>query len=299
MIRPPKPLSRYGPPITRLLRPRVMTIAAGMVCNDGIVIAADSQESWTDGKTYVNKLSVLNLPNGPKVVLAGSGVGWFVDYARDKIFNLFRDKEIKQNGDIQPQISLLMSSLYENEFRSFPGKIDRGVGLLICAKIADEPPKLVSCDSTLVRPVEAVRLVGTESLSDEADTLQKIGLNLAQTRWACAYLVWKAKWRSSDVGGKTYVSSLDNSGKLHAENAHVLRQREHLFERTTDLALLLLLSANPATPELMVKHYSRWISKAIQASRREFKAAEDSQRKQAKEIARLKDRALKSWINET
>jgi len=57
-----------------------MTIAAGFVCNDGgIVLAADTKETYADDHTYVRKLEIVK--EGDCVGgIVGSGEAYPIDY---------------------------------------------------------------------------------------------------------------------------------------------------------------------------------------------------------------------------
>jgi hypothetical protein len=60
-----------------------MTIAVGFVCNDGIVLAADTKESYGELHTFVHKLE----NDSPKCsgALAGSGYSYPADFIAPQI----------------------------------------------------------------------------------------------------------------------------------------------------------------------------------------------------------------------
>jgi hypothetical protein len=61
-----------------------VTVAAGFVCKDGIVLCADSQESAGDYKFPVDKL-ITGSDSWTDVAIAGSGLGPLVDTATERI----------------------------------------------------------------------------------------------------------------------------------------------------------------------------------------------------------------------
>jgi len=283
MIRPPKPKP--------LPRPKTMTIAAGMVCPDGIVIAADSQESWGESKTHIHKISVLDEPK-MKAIFTGAGIGWFIDYARDKVFAFLRQTKPARVADVESGFTDLMNSLYEKEFKNFPGDFDKGVSLLLAVKVGDERPALFSCDSVLVRRVKDTRLVGTELWANEANELQQLRLTLIHARWVSAYLIWRGKSSAADVGGRTNVFSLSNDGKIFKENSFLLMRKEHFFDRLEALRNAALLSIHPFTSTSTVSTYQKWIGNVIRETRKEFSAIDAAHKRQEKRVGSWKERNL-------
>jgi hypothetical protein len=82
-----------------------MTIGVGFVCPNGVVLAADTKESFQyDNHTYVNKLVVDRhiLPNKmrPKtdaayLAIVGSGSGPLIDHVVNQIKPIFHDSAAK------------------------------------------------------------------------------------------------------------------------------------------------------------------------------------------------------------
>ncbi len=80
------PLPRKPKP-ERLRKRRHVTIAIGILCSDGIILCADSQESVDEySKISRPKVFELNLlDDGVKAVLAGAGNSVFIDALRSKL----------------------------------------------------------------------------------------------------------------------------------------------------------------------------------------------------------------------
>src|SRR5438105_6063945 len=75
-----------NPKITRLGKRRVVTIAFGVLCADGIVLCADSQETRLASKVNRPKAFELDTRSDEiKVVLTGAGDGVFLDALKEKI----------------------------------------------------------------------------------------------------------------------------------------------------------------------------------------------------------------------
>jgi hypothetical protein len=66
-----------------------VTIAAGLVCADGIVMCADSQETSGDYKWPVEKM-VVDSRYGFPLIIAGAGFGAAIDNAIERIVSRLR-----------------------------------------------------------------------------------------------------------------------------------------------------------------------------------------------------------------
>ncbi len=61
-----------------------MTIAVGVVCSDGLILGADSQETHATLKLPCRKIQHIKAP-GLHLVIAGSGDAAFIDYSVQEI----------------------------------------------------------------------------------------------------------------------------------------------------------------------------------------------------------------------
>src|SRR5882762_5954259 len=76
----------FKPKSLRPRKRRRVTIATGILCSDGVVLCADSLETFRYSKTYGPKIFELQLPQQPfKVVLTGAGDSVFIDALQDKM----------------------------------------------------------------------------------------------------------------------------------------------------------------------------------------------------------------------
>ena len=93
----PKPLTFVPRKLSvpsRLPERKYMTIAAGFVCHDGIVLCADSQEVSGDYKWPVKKLVIpRSMVNKTRLMIAGAGFGPAIDTATQKIISLISMSE--------------------------------------------------------------------------------------------------------------------------------------------------------------------------------------------------------------
>jgi hypothetical protein len=107
----PKP--HYPIPKPQRLRREYVTIAAGFVCEDGVVLCADTEETGSGFKRRVIKLQTM--PNGPPssrnepvAVFTGSGDAAFVDEVIEEMWNGVLD-----SGE-QELVKIIKRLQYEN-----------------------------------------------------------------------------------------------------------------------------------------------------------------------------------------
>jgi 20S proteasome alpha/beta subunit len=167
----PLPRSRIGHivvPRTILKRPRwnrEMTIAAGFVCSDGVVMCADSQESLGDYKFPVEKLVTRGADSGRiQMALAGAGHGPFVDMAVTRIIREIRINAPLDYYSIEDLISDMLLSLYEKDFKLCPlSDPEEGIiELLIGIKLYEQKrPVLYKTFATTISEVSDYAVIGS------------------------------------------------------------------------------------------------------------------------------------------
>lgn len=260
-----------------------MTIAAGFSCTDGIVLCADTQESYGEDKAYIYKLVPFDWTNWVGGI-AGSGVGYLVDYASGKILEIMdKQKPGTDPEKIRTSFEQLFDRLYTNEFRKYPAPIeDKQVQMLIgvCDKSRSKT-FLVSVDSTLVRLVPKERVIGTgELLKDLAHDFQIMELPLSQGMWIALYLVWAAKQRFAAVGGESLVVGIHSSGVIRVERVWDIAQKEKLLNRIDKCRNQLLITLDKDMPSHVVEARLKFVARAIRLSRQEVLAIDKRFEKQ-------------------
>src|SRR5690349_6732935 len=116
----PRPPTQFYPrPPVQIARFPRMTAIAGFNCSNGVVIAADSEESYgLDAKVYSHKLFPFERPTW-RLCVAGAGSAYLIDYAKDQIV-----KEIESGAnspdDFERALRTVLEGLYKNEFKHFP-----------------------------------------------------------------------------------------------------------------------------------------------------------------------------------
>jgi hypothetical protein len=142
-----------------------MTIAAGFVCTDGIVMCADSQESAGDYKFPVDKL-IIRAAHGGKtqIALAGAGHGPMVDMAISRIVRNIRRSSIEDYEAVEDLIAETLLSLYTSEFKACPvgSEDDSIIEILIGLKFWDSDfPVLYKTYATTISQIDDLAVIGS------------------------------------------------------------------------------------------------------------------------------------------
>src|SRR5713226_6435029 len=138
-----------------------MTIGAGFVCHDGLVLCADTQETAGYLKTRTDKLLTFEQDNCV-VGAVGSGKAILVDMAVEKIFDALLTYHGETQFGVQDIIERSIVKLYKNQFAAFPTDDREGmiVELLLAVKTKVSPPVLLHAVGPAVRIVHKYSVIG-------------------------------------------------------------------------------------------------------------------------------------------
>jgi hypothetical protein len=260
-----------------------VTIATGFVCPDGIVIAADTKESYgSDDHTYVNKIAVdthqiprpLRRPKteSPYIAIVGAGSGPLVDHITGHVREIFHASPDADLDVFRRALIELMPRLYASEaFSSFPHSdvADLYTEFLVAVRPNyREKAALFKTTSSLVEEVNSgIRIIGCGTMQEMVIELGLMSLDRWDSQVAALYLIYEAKRRYSVVGGMTQIYSLPHP----APDARppvadpVLDQgyREALFAPLRYLHHRLVVTLGSptisrASSELEIKSFDKW-----------------------------------------
>jgi 20S proteasome alpha/beta subunit len=233
-------------------RRRRVTLIAGMVCKDGIVMAADSEQSGYFRKSNVPKLESYDAPGsyasslagsvaGSSVIIAGAGNGELADYASHKIVREAAD--IMSMDDVEARLEGVLGNIFGTRFPIYKADDLGEFRLLIAIRAPDrDRPKLFSTyGSTLVERSKFV--LGSGTLVDYIlDQIYDSDMTTEDGVAAALSLLQIAKKYVDGVGGESKVAVLTNEGKVHQKPAFEVREEENILEEHSKLANTLMLS---------------------------------------------------------
>jgi hypothetical protein len=252
MIRLPRPLQFHRPSTLRpqrLPKRKLVTIAAGFVCADGIVLAADSKESYGEEHTYVDKLTMVHTDHCSAAV-TGAGDAELLDFITPRIEQLLQ-RTFNDNDDLQRKVQELLTGIYGSPaIAVFPvsNAEELRTHFLIAARLKNHFPALFLTASSLVTRIDSgARLIGSGTMRQMADELATIPMDIRKASGAAIYLIYETKRRNNFVGGFTHIYRLYNDGRAEDERTWDQATRETLLDSLRNAYHWMIVSCSDPT----------------------------------------------------
>jgi hypothetical protein len=284
-----------------------VTAIAGFNCIDGVVLAADSEETFDGGnKVFMHKLFPFTRPTW-RACVVGSGTGYLIDYAKDKIIAAIH-AGLKNEDEVQAALGRLLDGLYSKEFKRYPvdSALQRSIQLLVGVQFANDSnasawqqPALFECQSNLVTKVS----LGGARVLGIGEAVKELGAQFATWRltsdlaeWASIYVIHEAKKRFGGVGGKTHTFRIRQDGTFVDRFGGNIYQAEHIFDGLAKINQLLAFSLSPSIPDSKSKDLVDTAKTWLADARRHMKEVERKQGKERHNLIEIRDRQMEKMI---
>ena len=265
-------------PKAKRLGRRAVTIVAGFKCADGIVLCADTEETFGNAKTRVPKLQMCYSSNTDHaddlmLALAGAGNGPWVDklieLAWAKVQTATSFEEACQFAE------KAIKDAHEEFGRIFqPGSMPDAK--LVYGIKMDSKTKLFSSDGPLVNEQKHFAVHGC------GDELGTYICNLMCPSWShhslsqlavlAAYIVYQAKTYVPGVGGSTHLGILRNGGGSSADFGNSDKWMEQHFDYLDGfLGPAFLASFDIDTPDFLSDAHLSELVDMLKLGRQEMK----------------------------
>lgn len=265
------------------LRRKRMTAITAFQCHDGLVMAADTEETYPDNKAYSFKLFPVERDD-KRLCVSGAGGGYLIDYAKDQIVAAL-DAGIADMASFEIRLREVMRNLYEKEFPLYPvdHESERQIQLLVGAQFKGRSawflPSLFECQSNLVTKLTNVaqrgRILGSgEVLKETVAQFARWGLDVELAELVSFYIMYEAKRNFSGVGGKTHVFTMRRDGTTNYYTGRHLRERESVLDGFRGIAQLLLFALEPSVSENKANDFVDTAKKWIKDMRRYLQKVE-------------------------
>jgi 20S proteasome alpha/beta subunit len=262
-----------------------VTIAVGFVCRDGIVLAADTKESYgPDDHTFVDKISVRDF-GACQVGIAGAGTDYLLDYITPRIVDvIIKGDPWPSMGDCFLALEQLMAKLYAGKpIKAYPRNSaeDLYTSSLLALRVkSGERPVLFSINSSLVTSVPECAVIGYGPMKEMVREMWSLDLTVEQASKAAIYVIHDTKRRYGAVGGVTNILKLFNDGRADWERTWDQPARESLLN---DLRLLhhrmVVTIATPSISDTEYGQVSAALIKRAADIRGAFQKIEDEYKK--------------------
>lgn len=230
-----------NPTIPRLGKRRVVTIAFGVLCADGIVLCADSQETRVASKIDRPKAFDLDTQSDRiKAVLTGAGDGVFLDSLKEKIEACLRSFGSRPDADLDDvcnEIEATISGYHRHIWSVYAHHADHlkpDAEMIIGVRV-DSGLRLLHCDGPMIRQVpdyESVGLGGDFSMY-HLQRLCSPALLVAEVCPIAIHVLDVVKTHADGCGGPSQVYVIPLSGDVEKKDSPYLDISELAFSRTS------------------------------------------------------------------
>ena len=197
-----------------------LTIAAGFVCKDGIVMCADSQESLSEFKWPVKKLAIPKNVNMP-ILITGAGFGIAIDSVADQIFDKVSQTDLGYEGTLR-EIKGILRDFYEKDYPLIPKENGESVDFnLLFAFRSKDGGGLFRTSGPLIKRVPTFEIIGTGIITNffahahyDKTPWDTPNYRVSQGTVLAAYLVHLARNQVTSIGGNIQMAALMANGDL-------------------------------------------------------------------------------------
>jgi hypothetical protein len=270
------------PPCQRLGRPRRMTIAAGYVCESGIVLCADTQETVIGyTKTDTDKLIAFQCP-AINLIFAGAGNAVQIEETEHEIAAAVIEKAPSGPGELRDVIRGILQKLFSKEH--YPKASGPEVDLLMAIQYKDNAELLRIADCSIA-PVRKTAAVGS-GIVLALQLLQRHydrNVQVSEAAIICIYVLHHVKKWVDGCGGNTEVALIPKTTGTTAFMPSSEVEKFERYSRAYDDALKGLLLAVPRTPKnlQLFDHYIESAKNELKIARTAFQEYEDTMREMA------------------
>lgn len=213
-----------------------MTIALGIVAHDGIVLAADMQESDGYFKEYALKITAASTHTRiestvrSSVAITGAGAAIHLDAIADEIVRGFEANQFTELRDFETYLAGTVEQFYKTHVAAIAPQVDRDFKLIVGAQIEGNSGLWVS-DATVIKQVVLVEAVGTGSpFAKMAMGTRLIVPDVELAAMLAILGVMRAKEFDINCGNGTYVLCLRDNATYRVPWYRV-EEVEKLFHR--------------------------------------------------------------------
>lgn len=262
-----KPPPRLQPRPKRLGERRRTTIALGILTPDGLVIAADAQETAGYFKGFALKVhSAMTKTNirstvASAVCITGAGSGVYLDAITDEIIRGFHKNQDSDIPTFESHLRECVKQFYKEHVSNKPPHMARDIDLIVGAQIEGRHALWIT-DLSVVKSAVGFEAVGSGSpYARMAIENRTASMDSEHAAVLSVLGVMQAKEYDQDCGKSTSVTFLKNN-LAHTVPRHLVQEAEGLFQRYAGIeysAFVHALGSELADDPKRPRNLSRWL----------------------------------------
>lgn len=230
-----------------------MSLVMAIRCGDSAVVLADSQETYGDYKTVVEKISPIRAGNLEIAFAAASNSADLVDSLTDLLARRLKGSVADSDDSVRADISAVLAAFHaSDEFALYPADEPnkRIVGTFCVRLIAQRTVLLFRSAATTLTPIPTYSLMGFDhELYDvTAKRLFTPALKLAQAIWLGLHVFTLAKKTCTAIGGPIRVLVASPNRMILEPEGAVAQMEAWVDGCAVAMDRLLLAAPNPTCP---------------------------------------------------
>lgn len=230
-------LKKKKPPVARLPVGKRMTVALGMLARDGIVLAADTQESDGYFKEFSLKIHYAmthtSICSNVKsaLVVTGAGPGVHLDAVSDELIKTFHSSQDTDIDTFESRLKISVAEFYKAHVMALAPDIDRDFRLIVGVQIEGQFA-LWTSETTVVKKIIGLEAVGTGApfAKMALETRYVIEPDVAMVALLSILAINRAKEYDQFSGKSTSVVCLKDNLAYHVP-WYLIAEAEKLFAR--------------------------------------------------------------------
>ena len=188
-----------------------MTIAAGFLCSDGVLLCADTEHTGWAAKSHHSKVDHFEVPGG-KVCFALSGASALAWSALQKCR---KQLQATPSSDLPADIESTLDAEYRRNVLGHPNYANLDYSLLVGVWTANERPRLYFTTATAMTEVKEFQCLGIGAeLASYMIRPGFQGLTLRSATALAAYTLGSVKDSITGCGGMSIYVLLRNDGSI-------------------------------------------------------------------------------------
>lgn len=209
-----------------------MTIAAGVVCTDGVVVCADTE--ITEGNAKYEQMKIW--AQGDYLLLTGSGSSDYLKMAADKLAGRFIASRPDTPFSARDAVEKLVRGIYNQQVLPFhhanyPYAQDLGIYLIVAVRCANGDLALIKTShmGAFLSSEYASTGAGSEVFNYWAKHFLVSKMPMDVASYFCLFMLREAKNSASGCGGSTHVLKMNT-------NPNATKVLRRIFDDRTILA---------------------------------------------------------------
>jgi len=265
------PLSRAGQKNERLRGCEAVTIVLGLKTPQGLILAADTQESYEKSHkvnrpklVYKADKNLCDLPIG--LAVAGAGIGPWIDKLTAGIWMAVQDATSldeaceKAEGDIKEHYREFKELLSYDPH----SELIYGIG-------ASGTTRLFHSYGPIVNEVDVSTSGSGQSIADFLLRRFKSTMHITNAIAIAVYVLYCAKLHADGCGGDSHLAVLQNDGQSYLLDATHVATMERVLEKTSSITdIFLMLAGNPISTAQHIQAMGEFLAQNISMQLEQF-----------------------------